>query len=118
MRTVRDGGLTRKGTRGCLAFISQMTNAGMQHTPITSIAMMWPAFHCSLAEPAMVNGTRMRAKTMKRIEGTATRRSRRRVHTSDKQNDPDDIKLPEDGNSELLESWSTAKLTKKDQWDD
>ena len=49
-----------------------MTNAGMQHTPITSIAMMWPAFHCSLAEPAMVNGTRMRAKTMKRIEGTAT----------------------------------------------
>ena len=35
------------------------------------------------------------------------------MHTSDKQNDPDDIKLPEDGNSELLESWGIGKLTKK-----
>ena len=39
----------------------------------------------------------------------ATCRSKRKARTGNKKDDPDDIKLPKDGNGELLESWCPSK---------
>lgn len=71
---------------------------------IPSMAIISPLRHLSFAEPARVNGTRMRANTRRLVRNTYHHCTKKYARTCDNQNNADDIQLPEKSDRQFLES--------------